>query len=204
MLVETDEGLSGIGEAPARPMVYGETVCSIVTAIRDLFAPALIGFDPYAIEHVWDRLKRTEQNPTAKGAIDIALHDIIGQAAGVPCWRLLGGWTNRVRVSHILGLGTPDEVVAQAQALRERHGFTAFKLKAGIAHDRDTAMVTAVRQALGDGMLLHVDVNHGYTSQIAARVLPQWEASDIAWVEEPCPGWTSVAVRSSPAARACR
>jgi L-alanine-DL-glutamate epimerase-like enolase superfamily enzyme len=186
--VTTDEGLVGTAEAPARPMVYGESTRSIVTAIESWFGPALKGLDPFALEHVSHRLARVEQNPTAKGALDIALHDIIGQAAGVPCWRLLGGWSNRVRLSHILGLGTPEEVAAQALDLRERYGFTAFKLKAGIEPKRDTAMVLAVREALGPDIFLHVDVNHGYSSQLACRVLPQWEDSDIAWVEEPCPG----------------
>jgi L-alanine-DL-glutamate epimerase-like enolase superfamily enzyme len=186
--VTTDEGLVGTAEAPARPMVYGESTRSIITAIESWFGPALMGLDPFALEHVSYRLARVEHNPTAKGAIDIALHDIIGQAAGVPCWRLLGGWSNRVRMSHILGLGSPEEVAAQALDLRERYGFTAFKLKAGIEPKRDTAMVLAVREALGPDIFLHVDVNHGYSSQLACSVLPLWEESDIAWVEEPCPG----------------
>ncbi len=186
--VETDEGLVGTAEAPARPMVYGESTQSIVAAIHNWFAPALHGLDPFALEQVWARLERVEQNPTAKGAIDIALHDVIGQAAGVPCWRLLGGWGNRVRLSHILGIGSPEQVADQALALRAQHGFTAFKLKAGLDPQRDTAMVRAVRRALGDDILLHVDVNHGYTSHVAVRVVPEWEAGDIAWVEEPCPG----------------
>jgi L-alanine-DL-glutamate epimerase-like enolase superfamily enzyme len=186
--IETDQGLVGCAEAPARPMVYGESTQSIVAAIQNWFGPALEGLDPFAIEQVWARLDRVEHNPTAKGAIDIALYDIIGQAAGVPCWRLLGGWGNRVRLSHILGLGSPEEVAEQALTLRAEHGFTAFKLKAGLDPAGDTAMVRAVRRALGDAFLLHVDVNHGYASHVALRTVPEWEASGIAWVEEPCPG----------------
>lgn len=186
--VETDEGLVGYGEAPARPMVYGESTQSIVTAVRSWFDPALRGLDPFALEQVWARLDRVEHNPTAKGALDIALHDVIGQAAGVPIRRLLGGWSDEVRVSHILGLGTPEQVAEQALALRAQYGFTAFKLKAGLDPRRDTAMVRAVRRALGDDVLLHVDVNHGYASHVAARTVPDWEASEVAWVEEPCPG----------------
>ena len=187
--VHTDEGLVGQAEAPSRPMVYGESAVSIVAAVNDWFAPALCGIDPFAIEQVWARLDRVEHNPTAKAAIDMALHDIIGQATGVPLYRLLGGWSNEVELSHILGLGTAQQVVEQAQRLIAQYGFGTLKLKAGIDPARDTAMVRAVRAAVGPSIRLHVDANHGYSSLVAARTLPQWEPYDIAWVEEPCPGW---------------
>ena len=147
--VYTDEGLTGQSEAPSRPMVYGESAISIVAAVRDWFAPALAGLDPFATEQVWARLDLVEHNPTAKAAIDMALHDIIGQAAGVPLYRLLGGWSNEVNLSHILGLGTPPQVAEQAQRLIAQYGFGTLKLKAGIDPVRDTAMVRAVREEIG-------------------------------------------------------
>jgi L-alanine-DL-glutamate epimerase-like enolase superfamily enzyme len=187
--VYTDEGLIGQAEAPSRPMVYGESSISIVAAVRDWFGPALVGLDPFATEQVWTRLERVEHNQTAKGAVDMALHDIIGQACGVPLYRLLGGWSNEVELSHILGLGSAQQVAEQALRLIAEHGFGTLKLKAGIDPKRDTAMVRAVREAVGPSIRLHVDVNHGYSSMVAARVVPEWEPYDIAWVEEPCPGW---------------
>jgi L-Ala-D/L-Glu epimerase / N-acetyl-D-glutamate racemase len=187
--VHTDEGLRGQAEAPARPMVYGESAVSIVAAVRDWFAAAIVGLDPFAIEQVWARLQKVEHNPTAKAAIDMALYDIVGQATGVPLYRLLGGWSSEIELSHILGLGTPHQVAQQARDVIARYGFRTLKLKAGIDPARDTAMVRAVREAVGTGVRLHVDINHGYTSLVAARTIPAWEPYDIAWVEEPCPGW---------------
>jgi L-alanine-DL-glutamate epimerase-like enolase superfamily enzyme len=187
--IHTDQGLIGQAEAPARPMVYGESAVSIVAAVRDWFAPAIVGLDPFAIEHAWARLDKVEHNQTAKAAIDIALHDIIGQATSVPLHRLLGGWSTEIELSHILGLGTPGQVADQAREVMAKYGFRTLKLKAGIDPRRDTAMVRAVREAVGPDVRLHVDCNHGYSSLVATRTVPEWEPYDIAWVEEPCPGW---------------
>lgn len=187
--IRTDEGLVGQAEAPSRPMVYGESAASIVAAIGQWFGPAIKGLDPFAVEQVGARLAGVEHNHTAKAAIDMALHDIIGQASGVPLWRLLGGWSNEVELSHILGLGSPEQVAQQARSLIAQYGFRTLKLKAGIEPARDTAMVRAVREAVGPRVRLHVDVNHGYSSLVATRTIPDWEPYDIAWVEEPCPGW---------------
>jgi len=187
--IRTDEGIVGQAEAPSRPMIYGESAASIVAAIRQWFGPALVGTDPFALEQAAAKLATVEHNHTAKGAVDIALHDIIGQALGVPLWRLLGGWSREVELSHILGLDVPAKVASQACEVVARYGFRTLKLKAGIEPRRDTEMVRAVREAVGPQVRLYVDANHGYSSLVAARTLPQWEPYDIAWVEEPCPGW---------------
>jgi L-Ala-D/L-Glu epimerase len=179
----------GFAEAPARSMVYGESVPSIVHAVHEWFAPALVGADPLANERIWAAMDGVERNPTAKAAVEMAITDLAARHLGVPLHRLLGGWGSAVEVTHLLGLGAPEAVAATAVKLRQQFGFGTFKLKAGLDPQRDTAMIRAVRSALGDGVRLTVDCNHGYDSVTAARVLPQWEEFDIAWVEEPCPGW---------------
>jgi L-alanine-DL-glutamate epimerase-like enolase superfamily enzyme len=186
--VRSDEH-EGFAEAPARAMVYGESVPSIVHAVRAWFAPALIGTDPLAVERIWAAMDGVERNPTAKAAVEMAALDLAARHLGVPLHRLLGGWGGAVEVTHLLGLGAPEAIAAQAVELRRQHGFGTFKLKAGIDPARDTAMIRTVRAALGPDIRLTVDCNHGYDSLTAARVLPRWEEHDIAWVEEPCPGW---------------
>ena len=182
-------GLVGWGEAPARPMVYGESVPSIMHAVTQLFAPKLIGTDVFAREHVWPAMELVEFNATAKGAVDMAIADLAARTAGLPLWRWLGAYASTVSVCHLLGIGVADEVAAQALAMRESRGIRTFKLKAGLDPARDTAMILAVRRALGPDATLTVDCNHGYDAVTAARTLPKWEDADIAFVEEPCPGW---------------
>lgn len=187
--IHTDEGLIGQAEAPPRAMIYGESIASVLFAVREWFAPGLVGLHPADIEKVFAILDTVEHNPAAKAAIDIALHDLIGQIAGVPLYRLLGGWTNEVELTYILGLGTPQEVAEQAQKVISEFGIKTLKLKAGLDPDRDTDMLRTVRSAVGASVRLYLDVNHAFPSLVAAKAMKRWEEFDVAWVEEPCPVW---------------
>jgi L-alanine-DL-glutamate epimerase-like enolase superfamily enzyme len=185
--VRSTDGVVGTAEAPSRPMVYGESSASIVTAIRDWFGPMLAGLEATDVDARAARMARIEQNHTAKGAVDIACWDLAARTLGLPLCALLGGSRKPARVAHILGLGPVETVVAEAVEIRERYGITTFKLKAGIDAERDTALIAGVRRNLGDDVRITVDCNHGYDPQTAARTLPRWEDLGVAWVEEPCP-----------------
>ena len=90
--IHTDEGITGIGEATLSPMWTGETRPGGLAAIRDLFAPELIGRDPRDVNALMRRVERSlVGNPFAKAAVDMALWDIAGKAAGLPVYQLLGG-----------------------------------------------------------------------------------------------------------------
>lgn len=112
--VHTDDGLVGTADAPPRPYTYGETQQSIRTITEDVFAPQLIGLDPLDRERVHEVLRRTIHNQVAKGALDIALWDLIGQATATPVHKLLGGYTESMRVSHMLGFKPAQELLDEA------------------------------------------------------------------------------------------
>lgn len=127
--VHTDEGLYGIGEAyscgPDR---------ATEAAIHD-FEEWLIGRDPLDIEGLWQLMYIGSRFPggsvvnAAISGIDHALWDIKGKALDVPVWQLLGGKVrDRVRVYQNPGGRTPEEIGERALALRERYGYTAFKI----------------------------------------------------------------------------
>jgi L-alanine-DL-glutamate epimerase-like enolase superfamily enzyme len=168
-------------------MIYGESPESIVTAITRWFAPRLVGLDVMRTEAVWPAMAHVVGNHTAKGALDLAIHDLQARLLGLPCAVLLGGWERTARVTHLLGLGEPSAVAEEAAAARAEYGFTAFKLKAGLNPSRDIAMCRSVREAVGPTVLLYVDVNHGYQAETALATLRAYADYDIAWVEEPCP-----------------
>src|SRR5713226_4153009 len=146
--VETDQGITGLGEMGGG----GE---SAEAAIRGL-TPYLVGHDPFALE----ALRWKIANPTASlynnrlqllAALEFACLDIAGQALGVSVSTLLGGrLRDRVPFASYLfyrypdertgagGEETPEQMVAHAQQLVERHGFRTHKLKGGVfppAHD---------------------------------------------------------------------
>lgn len=105
--VHTDEGLVGQAEAAPLPMAHGESQESVVAAIRDWLGPALKGLDPLALEQAWERMAWVVANDTAKAAVDLALHDVVGQAVGRPCHVLLGGYADEISVTHLLFFGSP-------------------------------------------------------------------------------------------------
>lgn len=186
VVITTDEGVKGYAEAPPRPTIYGESVASITSAIARWFAPAVVGMDPFEIGRIWDKFEKIPVNNTAKGAIDIALHDIIGKTLGLPCYKLLGYWTNRIRMCWCVNLNPIDEMVREAQEMISAHGFRTLKLKVGVEPDKDLEMVRTMRKELGDDISMYVDANQGYDPFTAVRVLSAMAEYGVTMVEEPC------------------
>jgi L-alanine-DL-glutamate epimerase-like enolase superfamily enzyme len=186
--VHTDDGLVGVAEAPPRPFTYGETQASIIAVIGGIFAPQIVGLSAFERENIHARLNRTVANPTAKAAIDMAVWDLIGQAVGVPVTDLLGGYGDRLRVSHMVGFAEPSEMVAEAGRVRDLYGITTFKVKVGRRPiDMDVAACRALREALGDRAEIYIDGNRGWTPADSARALRAMADLDLQFAEELCP-----------------
>ncbi|GLY29712.1 enolase C-terminal domain-like protein [Kineosporia sp. NBRC 101731] len=186
--VHTDAGLVGTAEAPPRPFTYGETQTSIKAVIDGIFAPAVLGLSPLAREVAHQRMARTVGNPTAKSALDMALWDLVGQSLGVSVTDLLGGFTDRMRVAHMLGFDTPEAMVDEAARIRELHGISTFKVKVGRRPAAlDVAVCRALREAFGSTVELYVDGNRGWSPSEAARALKAMEDLDLSFAEELCP-----------------
>ncbi|WP_433273878.1 mandelate racemase/muconate lactonizing enzyme family protein [Pseudonocardia xinjiangensis] len=186
--VHTDSGLVGIAEAPPRPFTYGETQASIRAVVDGIFAPQIIGLSPLEREVMHTRLNRTVGNPTAKSALDMAVWDLIGQSLGVSVTDLIGGYTDRMRVSHMVGFAPPGEMVAEAERIRGLYGITTFKVKVGRRPiELDIEVCKALRAGLGDGVELYIDGNRGWTPSESARALRAMEDLDLTFAEELCP-----------------
>jgi L-alanine-DL-glutamate epimerase-like enolase superfamily enzyme len=183
--VHTDDGVIGTAEAPPRPYTYGETQASIVAVIDDLFAPAVVGRTLLERERIHADLDRTVGNPTAKAALDMAVWDALGQSLDVSVTDLLGGWTDRMRVTHMLGFDDPAAMVAEAERMREQHGITTFKVKVGrMPVELDVAVCRALREHFGDTVELYIDGNRGWTASEAARALRMMDDLDLLFAEE--------------------
>lgn len=183
--VHTDGGLVGIGEAVPRPSVYGETLDGIRAALETLLVPPILGLDPLDTERAWAAWDRVVGNHSAKAAIDIALHDLIGRQAGIPLYRLLGGWSDgSIQLTMALGMGTPSVMADQARRFVDE-GYRTIKLKVGTDVAADVAAVAAVRSAIGPEVGLYVDANCGYSRADARRAIRGFEAHDLRYVEEP-------------------
>ncbi|AFM15122.1 enolase superfamily enzyme related to L-alanine-DL-glutamate epimerase [Mycolicibacterium chubuense NBB4] len=186
--VHTDEGIVGVAEAPPRPYTYGETQDGIIAVIRQIFAPQLVGLTLTEREVVTARLARTVGNPTAKAAVDMAIWDALGRSLDVSVNALLGGYTDRMRVSHMLGFDSPEKMVAEAERIVDRYGIRTFKVKVGRRPvELDTAVVRALRGHFGDTIELYVDGNRGWTAAESLRAMKEMADLDLLFAEELCP-----------------
>lgn len=185
--VHTDDGIVGVAEAPPRPYTYGETQASVIAVIEQIFAPLVVGLPLLEREQVGNRLARTIGNPTAKAAIDMAIWDALGKTLDLPVTALLGGYTDRMRVSHMLGFADPAAMVFEAEKMRDTHGITTFKVKVGRKPYRlDTAVVRALRENFGDTVELYVDANRGWTASESARAMREMGDLGLTFAEELC------------------
>lgn len=198
----TDDGWTGLGEAPAlkdwggdHMRYYGETPASVAAVIRDILAPNLVGEDPRRIEWLHTLMDQAVKGyPYSKAAIDMALYDVVGKAAAVPAYQLLGGlYRESVPISHSIGLMDMDEAVAEVQRVKAE-GVRTIKLKGGVEPGRDVELLRRVREALGPDMNLTVDANNGYKSaKEAVRTTRAMEPYNILYMEQPVEGLEAMA-----------
>ncbi|MBX3500156.1 MAG: mandelate racemase/muconate lactonizing enzyme family protein [Alphaproteobacteria bacterium] len=197
VLVHTDEGITGIGEAS--PMQGGRASLGM---IRDDIAPMLIGQDPLDHAVLLDQAMHTLVKLGPEGALtgalaalDIALWDIKGKRTGLPIHKLIGGaWRTAIPFyASIGGNGdrSVDEVCKvveqrlkdQPAAVKIRFDNTRTSLDADIPGDIEKAR--AVRRLVGDGFPLAFDANNGYSIGGAIRVGRALEELGYWWFEEP-------------------
>jgi L-Ala-D/L-Glu epimerase len=182
--VRTDAGLVGQAEAQPRPYTYGETQQSIVHAVRDRLSPLLAGVRPLETERVNERCSRVVANHVARGAVDLAVWDLVGKLLDVPCHTLLGGFAPGVAVAHMVSFGAPAAMAEEALSLHERLGVRAFKVKVGREVDLDLAATRAIRDAL-PAADLYVDANRGWSYEQALRAGDALLDLGVRAIEEP-------------------
>jgi D-arabinonate dehydratase/D-galactarolactone cycloisomerase len=196
VIVTTDEGLVGFGEAkaPVAPQVTKEI-------IDRLLAEIVLGADPRDVTVLWERMyagmrvrgHRAGFYLEAMSGIDIALWDLAGKASGVPIYRLLGGsFRESVRV-YASGLPALDfnaasehyeQLAAEARELK-KEGYTGLKMALGRGIPGDLRSIRAVREAVGDDFIIYADAAGAYDTAQAMRLGRELEELKVGWFEMP-------------------
>jgi L-Ala-D/L-Glu epimerase len=182
--VHTDAGLVGQAEAQPRPYTYGETQASIVQTVRGTLEALLVGLNPLDTEVVSERCGRITGNQVARGAVDLAVWDLVGQVLERPCHTLLGGYAPDVAAAYMVSFDEPAAMAEEALAIHERLGVSTFKVKVGREPDVDVAATRAIRAAL-PGADLYVDANRGWSYEDALRAGDELIALGVRAIEEP-------------------
>ncbi len=206
--VTADDGTFGWGEATPIPSWTYETLESITTTIDKYLAPVAIGTPIWDFDQLARKFDRAINRgfpigmPLAKGAIDVAVHDLLGKALGLPVYALLGGKRlDRIRLAWIVSSEGAGGAEASIPEGRQR-GYGAFKVKIGLHGERqDVRSVERVRDAAGDDAVLWVDANQGYTVDVAPRVACELDHLDVTAFEQPLPAKTSTVCAACANAR---
>ncbi len=184
--IRTDEGIEGIGLG---------TGGKIWRAAVEHLAPMLIGEDPRNTERLWTRMwvpkliGRRGLTTRAISSIDIGLWDIKAKAAGMPLYRLLGGFRESVP-TYVAGgyyeAGKGLAELAQEMETNVKMGARAIKMKVGaLTAKQDAERVRVVREAIGPEVKLLVDANCAYRWYSAVQFARLVEEHDVFWFEEP-------------------
>ncbi|MCH2183795.1 MAG: mandelate racemase/muconate lactonizing enzyme family protein [Mariniblastus sp.] len=211
VFVHTDEGITGIGETDVNPWIAKACIEARSTHTMGLgLKEMLLGEDPREPERIWEKLYvgsamngRRGAVICAMGALDMALWDIKGKAAGKPCWQLLGDKAK----PHIIPYASlqpsghrfeeyRDSLVAWAMRAKEL-GFQAGKMEVTLSgpynhsglnepDEKMTEVVAACRAAVGPDFVMMVDVQYTWSDvDIALRTLNDWKDFDIYFIETP-------------------
>lgn len=208
VLVNTDDGLTGIGHSDQAGSVFSigsdgnPKLANAARIVPDAIEPILTGQDPLKVESLWQKVFgltfRHHWNAqgwsrssmlSALAAVDMALWDIRAKAAGVPVFRLLGGENPEVPMYiaggyYREGKGL-DELVAECRQYRE-HGYKALKVRVGgMSLAEDVERVRVIREAVGPDVKLMLDANEAYDADMAIAAAQVYEELGIYWFEEP-------------------
>lgn len=176
VFIKTDEGL-GLGEAVPTPAITGDTLESIVAAIKWM-KPHLLNKEVQ--EDLLEVIQTSiVQNTSAKAALDMALYDLLSRAAGVPLYQYLNNNAElkSLKTSHTVSLNGVGEMTHDA-ARYDEEKFESLKVKLGNDVDLDMARIHAVHDVVTE-LKLSIDVNQGWSKDDSARFIDYLNVENI-------------------------
>jgi L-alanine-DL-glutamate epimerase-like enolase superfamily enzyme len=188
---ETRDGIIGMGYL----FSFRPGLRTIALAIEETIAPRVVGKDASAVEAIWLDLWRTTATygrggivAMAMSALDIALWDAVGKRADLPLHRLWGHFRSQLPVygSGCFRGSGGDGMIAKALHYKQQ-GYKAIKMQMAHTDDLrgDVENVKRMRETLGPDMIIMIDINMGWTADVAIAQGHKIEPYDVYWLEEP-------------------
>ena len=186
--IHTQEGIYGVGECSAFPMIAGETQATCFEMAKD-FASLWKGKDEREIDARLDELDAfTAFNRTIKSAFDMALYDLAAKQAGLPLYEFLQGAIKPLQTDLTIGIASPEAMASTAQDFISR-GVQILKVKLGKDAVSDIERIRLIREAVGPSPKIRVDANQGWSYEDARLVLQAIAGYNIEFCEQPMRYW---------------
>lgn len=198
ILVHTDAGITGIGEVDSSPYVVREIINTpashmVCRGLKEI----IMGMDPFDTEVIWDKMYwesyyygRRSVAIHAMSGIEMALWDIKGKALNMPVYKLLGG-AYRTEIPAYCSVLMPDseDEIKRLVNTHMAKGFKGIKFgwgALGQSREKDIALVSACRRALGHSPKLMIDIGMVWgDAKTAIQMCNALKEYDVDWVEEP-------------------
>lgn len=196
--ITLENGITGIGAGNPSEYVVGESFEQCMEALQPKNIAFLVGKDIREFNQLtYDVWMRFPENPSARAAIDIALHDAFTKFLDVPLVKFLGQKIKKLPTSNTIGIKNVEETVKEAEEYKKR-GFKVIKVKLGRDLDEDVERVIKLREKLGSSMAIRVDANQGYTREQTIQFYGRCYDFDIELIEQPLPAKDIAEMKSLP------
>jgi o-succinylbenzoate synthase len=183
--IRLSNGVEGWGEAAPDLAITGETWMTALSILEHQIKPRVLGHDISVYSDILMEIDRAILgNPSAKAALDIAIHDALAKQARLSLNTMLGRAVHSLETTQTVGLENREETIKQARGLRDE-GTSRMKFKIGSKPEDDVDRIRAVRESLGNDFHITVDANQGYSVRQAIEALTHMERFDIDFCEQP-------------------
>lgn len=197
--ITLDNGTRGIGSGNPSEYVVGENLNQCLTALEEENLEFLTGRDIREFHQltfeVWQKFPK---NPSARAALDIALHDVFTKYLDIPLVRYLGQKIKTLPTSNTIGIKNVEETLKEARDYI-KSGFKVLKIKLGKDLAEDIERIVKLRENFGNEIIIRIDANQGYdinqTVEFYTKTLPL----NIELIEQPLPAKAVDEMKSLPA-----
>jgi len=182
----TKEGDIGIGESFLWLPESGYSPFQVIDSIKNSLHKYLLSENPFNVEKINYRMDiNLANNEMAKGLLDMACYDLMGQITNRPVCELIGGKnTDEIPIAALIPLGEPILMKGITRSYYKK-GFKTFRLKLGKSIQEDKEIIETIRKAFGNSVRLRVDYNQAYSPSVAVRAINAIEPFDIDYAEQP-------------------
>lgn len=185
--ITLDNGVIGLGSGNPSEYVVGESFAQCMEALQEKKLQFLHGRDIREFNQLtYEVWKAFPNNPSARAALDIALHDVFTKYLGVPLVKFLGQKIKSLPTSNTIGIKNVEETLKEAEDFVNR-GFKILKVKLGKDLTEDIERLVRLREKFGNSVIIRIDANQGYSQQQTIDFYHKTKHLKIELIEQPLP-----------------